>query len=102
LAELKHTAIHDAGATTLAFTGEVDISNARALRTVLLQTLDQSSRLELDLQAVNSMDSSGIATLVEVRNKAEDQGKQFRVTATSDRVRMALKLLCLDTLLMGD
>jgi ABC-type transporter Mla MlaB component len=48
------------------------------------------------------MDSSGIATLVEVRNKAEDQGTAFRVTATSDRVRMALQLLCLDTLLMGN
>lgn len=102
MAELNHTVVDDAGITTLTFTGEVDISNARALRTVLLQTLDRSSRLELDLQAVNSMDSSGIATLVEIRNKAEDLGKEFRVTATSERVQMALKLLCLDTLLMGD
>ncbi len=101
MAELHHTITHSEECTTLAFQGEIDISNARALRTILLQTLDRASRLELDLQAVTSMDSSGIATLIEAHAKAGDSGKAFRVATAGDRVRMALKLLCLDTLLMG-
>ena len=94
---------HGEKSTLLSFEGEIDISNSRAMRTVLLQAVaNTQQRLELNLQAVSSMDSSAIATLIEAHAKAEDSGKTFRVTAASERVSMALKLLCLDSLLMGD
>ena len=103
MADLRHTVTHGDKNTLLAFEGEIDIANSRAMRTILLKAVaDTKQRLELNLQAVSSMDSSAIATLIEAHAKAEDSGKSFRVTAASERVLMALKLLCLDTLLMGE
>ena len=103
MADLRHTVTHGDESTLLSFEGEIDISNSRAMRTILMQAVASTKqRLDLNLQAVSSMDSSAIATLIEAHAKAEDSGKSFRVTATSERVSMALKLLCLDSLLMGD
>lgn len=101
MAELSHVIVHGEGGALLSVEGEIDISNARAMRALLLQTLAETERLALDLRAVTSMDSSGIATLIEARAKAEDSGKMFQVKEVSERVRVALKLLCLDQLLMG-
>ena len=89
------------GTILLTVEGEIDISNARAMRALLLQTLDRTASLALDLSAVASMDSSGIATLIEARTKAKAGGKSFRVAEVSERVRLALKLLCIDKMLMG-
>lgn len=101
MSELRHYITQDEGLTRLTLEGEIDIANARALRVLLLQTLLQSESLSLDLTAVASMDSSGIATLIEARAKAKAIGKTFRVVAVSERVRLALKLLCIEQMLMG-
>lgn len=101
MSELRHVITEGDGATLLAVEGEIDISNARAMRVLLLQTLERAESLALDLGAVASMDSSGIATLIEARAKAKASGKSFRITAVSDRVRLALKLLCIEQMLMG-
>lgn len=101
MAELRHVITQGEGGTLLAVEGEIDISNARAMRALLLQTLEQGECLLLDLAAVASMDSSGIATLIEARAKAKASGKIFRVAAVSERVRLALKLLCIEQMLMG-
>jgi anti-anti-sigma factor len=85
----------------LAVSGEIDISNARAMRALLLKVLAETHQLKLDLGAVASMDSSGIATIIEARAKALEEGKSLLVTDASDRVRMALRLLCIDKMLMG-
>lgn len=101
MSELLHVITQDEGTTLLAIKGEIDISNARTMRALLLQTLEQADSLSLDLTAVASMDSSGIATLIEARAKAKASGKSFRVTAVSERVHLALKLLCIEQMLMG-
>ena len=101
MAELRHAASRCENHVMLTVEGEIDISNARAMRALLLQTLEQAEQLTLDLRAVASMDSSGIATLIEARAKARECGKSFQVTGVSERVRMALKLLCIEQTLMG-
>lgn len=102
MAELPHTITQRDGTTLLAVEGEIDVSNARAMRTLLLQTLAQVESLAVDLGGVVSMDSSGIATLIEARAEAKASGKSFRVAAASERVRLAFKLLCIEQMLMGN
>lgn len=101
MSELLHTLSRECGNSHLSLGGEIDISNTRMLRTLLCQVLQQSEGLWVDLTEVSSMDSSGIATLIEARGNAKRDGKPFRVIAASERVRLALKLLCLEQLLMG-
>lgn len=100
MSELLHTLSRESETSRLILEGEVDISNTRVLRTLLCQALQQSDRLWVDLTDVLSMDSSGIATLIEAHGNARRDGKAFRVIAASERVRLALKLLCLEQLLM--
>jgi len=100
LSELRHTLSPEVGHSRLALEGEIDISNTRALRALFSWALQQSEDLRVDLTAVVSMDSSGIATLIEARGNARREGKSFRVIAVSERVRLALKLLCLEQMLM--
>ncbi len=102
MAELHHTASATPQGVTLAFEGEVDIANVQQLRRHLLQALQAHPAVWVDLAAVTSMDSSGIATLLEILERAQGAGKAFGVVALSPRVRAALELLCLDTLLLCD
>lgn len=101
MTELRHVITHDEDGTRLCLEGEIDFANARDLRALLVQTLQQVESLLVDLTAVASMDSSGIGTLIEARAKALAIGKSFRVVAVSERVRLALKLLCIEQMLMG-
>lgn len=101
MSEFRHVLSETEGTALLAVEGEIDVSNARALRALLLETLGRAQSLGVDLTAVASMDSSGVATLIEARASAKASGKSFKVTAVSERVRVALKLLCLDKMLMG-
>lgn len=100
MAELCHAISTGETGTVLKVTGEIDISNARALRSLLLDTLDRSTALVVDLAAVASMDSSGIATLIDARSRARESGKSFHVAAVSERVGLALRLLCIEQMLM--
>lgn len=101
MAELRHAITRRAEGTLLTVEGEIDISNARDMRRLLLQTLENSDRLALDIRDVASMDSSGIAALIETLSKAKASGKFFQVTGVSERVRLALKLLCIENMLVG-
>lgn len=101
MAELHHAIDRGQEGILLTVTGEIDMSNAREMRALLLQTLDGTERLTVDLQGVASMDSSGIAALMEALRRAEADGKSFRVAELSERVRLALRLLRIERLLTG-
>src|ERR1039457_5985629 len=51
--------------------GEVDLGTSPALRRTLLETLPTVGKLALNLGAIRYIDSSGIATLVEVLNRSQ-------------------------------
>lgn len=102
MAELRHSLTRRTEDTLLTVEGEIDISNARDMRELLFRSLGNSDRLTLDIRKVASMDSSGIAALIETLNRAKTAGKLFEVKGVSDRVRLALKLLCIDHTLLGD
>ena len=81
-----------AKATIVDLEGAVDLGNSRALRTTLFDTVPTTSRLALNMSGVRYIDSSGIATLVEVLKKARDLNKDFILFGLGSRVYDVLKL----------
>ena len=72
--------------------GEIDIVTSTTFRASLFETLQQTSRLALNMTGVRYIDSSGIATLVEVRMKAQQLEKDLVLFGLGPRTYDVLKL----------
>src|ERR1700681_1602041 len=69
--------VRDVGAAKVVeVEGEVDLSTSPDLRRILLETLPSVGRLALNLGTIRYIDSSGIATLIEVLNRAQHLKKE--------------------------
>lgn len=102
MAEFTHQVSEgEGGRIRLVLAGEIDLSNSRDARGVLLGALERSSGLDVDLDQMRYMDTSGIASLIEVFQKAGGVGKPFRITAVSDKIRLILDHLKLTAILLG-
>jgi anti-sigma B factor antagonist len=72
--------------------GEVDLGTSPKLRRTLFDLLGKTSRLALNLRALRYIDSSGIATLIEVLHDAQRLGKEFVLFGLSPAVHDAFRL----------
>ncbi|MGI9333876.1 MAG: STAS domain-containing protein [Gammaproteobacteria bacterium] len=84
------------GVSVLAVGGEVDLESSPRLREMLLGQLETGKPLLVDLAAVEYIDSSGIATLVEAYRNAQDRKLQFALIKVSESVMRVLELARLD------
>jgi anti-sigma B factor antagonist len=75
------------GAATLAVSGEVDIATAPVLREALRAHAGRSPLL-IDLSAVTFMDSSGLAVLLDLHQRAGERGERVAFIAPSQPVRL--------------
>jgi anti-anti-sigma factor len=62
------------GPVLLRVRGELDVYGAPLLRSKLLDLLPERPPLVVDLQALDFMDSSGLAVLLELRSRARQNG----------------------------
>lgn len=76
--------------------GEVDLEHATGVRKLLLDSLEKMRDVVVDLSAVDYIDSSGIANLVEALQTAKGQGTGFRLAAVSPQAMRVLELARLD------
>lgn len=76
--------------------GEVDLSWSADVRRAILDALRQHRAVGVELSAVEYIDSSGIAALVEGFQNARGNGNRFVLVAVSDAVRAVLELARLD------
>jgi len=76
--------------------GEVDLSRSPEAREALLACLRQGQDLLVDLSAVDYIDSSGVASLVEGYQVARSQGLRFALVGVSDAALSVLRLARLD------
>ena len=81
-----------ATATVVDLEGTVDIGNSPALRSALFDKVSTTSRLALNMSGVRYIDSSGIATLIQVLRKAQDSQKTFVLFGLGSAVYDLLKL----------
>ena len=72
--------------------GDVDLGTSGALRRTLFAALPETSVLALNLGAIRYIDSSGIATLIEVLNDSRRLNKQFVLFGLSTAVEEVFRL----------
>lgn len=80
----------------VAVSGEVDLSWSSDVREAILSAIQSSSQVLVDLSAVEYIDSSGIAALVEGYQTAKMKTVQFGLLNISAQVRSVLELARLD------
>lgn len=84
------------GVTVLQVSGEINISTSPELRKLFER--QSAKRVVVDLQSVSYVDSSGLATLVEMLKRMKLQGGFFGLTGLSDRVKSLFEITKLDKL----
>lgn len=84
------------GISVAALRGEVDLSSSARARSAILECLSAGTPMLIDLSAVEYIDSSGIASLVEGFRMARDRQLVFGLLAVSDPVLRVLQLARLD------
>ena len=76
--------------------GEVDLSNSTEVRKTILSALKTTAAVKVNLAAVEYIDSSGIAAMVEGLQFANSMEKTFTLCQPSKQVSSILQLARLD------
>jgi len=85
--------IRDAGKTKIVdIEGDVDLGTSPDLRRTLFAALVEAPKLALNLAAIRYIDSSGIATLIEVLKDSQRRNKQFVLYGLSPAVQHVFHL----------
>lgn len=84
------------GLALVRLAGEVDLSWSQQVRGAILDALERTAAVGVELSAVSYIDSSGIAALVEGFQTARGSGRRFVLVSASDAVMAVLQLARLD------
>jgi len=85
--------VRDSGvARVVDVEGEVDLGTSPNLRRALFEALGEMPRLALNLRSLEYIDSSGIATLIEVLKHAQGLRKDFVLFGLSPAVQEVFRL----------
>lgn len=84
------------GAAVVALTGDVDLQTSPTVRHQLLESLEKYPQIVVDLSAVNYIDSSGVASLVEAFQVSRRKGTSFALANVSAAAMRVLSLARLD------
>ena len=91
MVEFHERALSDGG-SVLAVAGEFDLAVVDAFLERALALLDSASALELDLQRVSFIDSSGLGALVRVRKEAAERDKAVSLVNVSPATHRLLEI----------
>lgn len=84
------------GTWVVVLAGEIDLEQSPKAREILLESVGRGLPVLVDLSAVEYIDSSGVASLVEALQKARGQDTGFTLAAPGPGVRRVLELARLD------
>jgi anti-sigma B factor antagonist len=89
---MKTSMRDEKGTTIVDVVGQIDLSSSPALRKMLLESLKGTRRLAINMMDVKYIDSSGIASLLEVLKEARNSGKRVILFGLTGAVREVLQL----------
>lgn len=72
--------------------GDVDLGTSPVFRRTLFEALPQAATVALNLHAIRYIDSSGIATLIEVLKASQRLNKEFVLFGLSPAVQQVFRL----------
>ncbi|MGN9809552.1 STAS domain-containing protein [Micromonospora sp. BQ11] len=78
--------------TVLLLGGEIDINGASGLQQLLDTTIAAAPRVDVDLLAVDFIDSTVISALITARNTARQARKSFAVVNPASNVARTLRV----------
>ena len=85
------------GVVIFELAGDIDLHSSVELRACLLEVLEQQpSTVLINMDRVDFMDSSGLATLVEIIQRSRRYGGLLKLNGVQPRVRSILEISCLD------
>lgn len=93
---MKNETREESGALVVSFEGDVDLQSSPDARKALLEAVGKGKSVLVDLSAVDYIDSSGVASLVESFQKAKMEHQKFVLVSVSDSARRVLELARLD------
>ena len=93
---MEYSTREDAGYTVLELSGEIDLHLSPQARKQILSLLKQGRDLMVDLSAVEYIDSSGVASLVEGFQVAKTDSLRFGLIGVSEAAMQVLQLARLD------
>lgn len=88
--------------TVIALTGEVDLHTSPQAKQQILDHLTEKRDVLVDLSAVEHIDSSGVASLVEGLRLAKSNNVEFGLMSVSQAAMQVLQLARLDTVFTID
>jgi anti-sigma B factor antagonist len=95
--ELRTEVSEVKGWTVVAVHGEVDVATSPALRERLIGLVnDGATRLVLDLEAVDFLDSTGLGTIVSLLKRVRTHGGDLRLVCTEARIRRLFEITGLE------
>ncbi len=97
-AEAKIQVQDHAGVPVAAIEGDLDLHVSGDLREKLLRLIDDHPALVVDLSRVTGIDSSGVAGLLEVFQRAHKRRKKFALAAAGEPVLRVLRMARLDSI----
>lgn len=83
----------------LLLNGEIDLSNADVSRGQVRGVLEQGKNLDINLEQVRYMDSSGVSVLIEAMQETQRLGLNLALVDVSEEVMQVLELAHLHTIL---
>lgn len=94
---MKAATRQQSGNTVVDVSGDIDMGTSPGLRKLLLESLSKTPRLVVNFSNVRYIDSSGIASLVEVLMKARNSQKRLVLYGLNKTVQEVLQLTRLTT-----
>ena len=76
--------------------GEIDLDKTDAARKSVMDSLEKSNKIFVNLNAVKYIDSSGVSVLIEAHQKANEMEKELYLQSPSDAVMSVLTMAKLD------
>ena len=77
---------------TVHISGDIDFHRTNETRQLLMQCLNDSDGLVVDMSDVPRIDSAGLAGLIQVVQAARVSGRSFRLAGVRDGVMRVIKL----------
>jgi len=93
---MKHEIREQNDVVVVALEGDVDLQSSPEARKILLECVGRKRPVLVDLSAVNYIDSSGVASLVESLQTARKSGGSLALVAVSEGALRVLQLARLD------